>query len=110
MIVPIEPSVILGIAGILLALAFDLIPQLKEKFDTWTPIAKRWFHIGLVAATVAGSYGLSYFGYLTWFQAGWEGVPAAVYVFIIAVLANQGIHGPVAKYQRDPGDLPGSVG
>jgi hypothetical protein len=101
MTIPVEPQLILGIASILLALAFDLIPGLKASFDLWDPIAKRWFMIGLIAASVAGAYGLSYFGLLPWFQVGWAGVLEAVFVFVVSVLANQGIHGPVAKYQRD---------
>lgn len=101
MIVPVEPQVFLGGAGVLYALAFDLIPGLKAAFDSWSAVAKRWFMIAAIAMTVGGAYGLSQFGYLDWFQAGWDGVPGAVYVFVLAVLANQGIHGPVAKYQRD---------
>lgn len=101
MTLPIEPQVILGIASILLALAFDFIPKLKVRFDQWDAFAKRWFMVGLIALAVGGSYALSQFGYLTWFQAGWAGAAEAVYVFISSVLANQGVHGPVAKYQRD---------
>jgi len=97
----IAPQIFLNVAAVLLALAFDLIPTLKVRFDKWTPISKRWFMISLIALGVGGSYGLSQVGVLDWFALGWDGVPGAVYVFVLAVLANQGIHGPVAKYQRD---------
>lgn len=98
---PIEPQLVLGIASILLALAFDFVPGLKVRFDKWDGFAKRWFMVGMIALAVGGSYGLSQFGYLAWFQAGWAGAIEAVFVFVVSILANQGIHGPVAKFQRD---------
>jgi hypothetical protein len=96
-----DPQFVVYLASLLLALAFDLIPPWKRWYDQFDPAAKRWSMIGAIALVVGGGFGLSCLGVIAWFVCGTAGIVPAVTLFVLAVLANQGIHGVVAKYQRD---------
>lgn len=96
-----DPQFIVYLAGILLALVFDLVPPAKRWFDKNSAAAKRWSMVAAIAAIVGGAFGLSCSGTIAWFVCGVAGIEPAVILFVLAVLANQGVHGVVAKYQRD---------
>jgi hypothetical protein len=96
-----DPQFIVYLASILLALLFDLVPPAKAWFDKRPPAAKRWGMVGAIALIVGGAFGLSCLGTIAWFTCGTSGIVPAVSLFVLAVLANQGVHGVVAKYQRD---------
>lgn len=84
-------SVIVGIAGTLLSLGFNLIPGLNVAFAKLDPTYKRLINVGLCALATLILMGITCFRLvptnLTCDQQGWV---YAVYYFGVAVLANQG--------------------
>jgi hypothetical protein len=91
--VAMTPELLIGFASVILAVLFDWLPGLKSWYDKYSDGAKRGLMAGLLVLVTGGAFGLGCAG---WIQAGWAcsgvGIQGAVYLLVIAVAINQGIH------------------
>lgn len=83
------PEQLAAIAGVVLSLAFSYIPGLKDWFDRQEGNAKRLVMLGLMLGIVAVIFGLSCGGLLSTFACTWLGAWDALYLLILAAIANQ---------------------
>lgn len=91
--VALTPEMLIGFASVILSLLFDWLPGLKNWFDKFSDGQKRGLITGLLVIMTGAVFGLSCAG---WLQTGWlcngSGIQDAVYLLILAVAINQGIH------------------
>lgn len=83
------PEQLAAIAGIVLSLAFSYVPGLKDWFDRQDGNTKRLVMLGLMLGVVAAIFGLSCAGLMTTFACTWLGAWDAVWLFVLAAIANQ---------------------
>lgn len=86
---------IIVIAGAILALVFEYAPKLREWYNAQSDGTQRQIMLGVLAVATGGLYGLSCTGYVN--AVSCEGatdriVFEALGAFVMAAMANQGIH------------------
>lgn len=87
------PEILIAFAAAFLAVICDWVPGLKTWYDKLGNGQKRFLMTGLLVIVTGGVFGLSCAG---WLQTGWlcsgKGIQDAVFLLILAVAINQGIH------------------
>ena len=87
------PEILSAIAGVVLSLAFSLIPGLNIKFASLVPEVKRLIMAGLLLVTSGGILGLSCWGILeSGISCDQQGLIRLVWMFILAIMANQSVY------------------
>ena len=91
--VTLTPESMIAFAAAFLAIICDWIPGLKTWYDKLGNGQKRGLMAGLLVIVTGAVFGLSCAG---WLQTGWlcsgTGIQDAVFLLILAVAINQGIH------------------
>jgi hypothetical protein len=91
--VVLTPEMLIGFASVILALLFDWLPGLKTWYDKFGDGQKRGLMAGLLVLITGAVFGLSCAG---WLQTGWmctgTGIQDAVFLLVLAIAINQGIH------------------
>jgi len=88
----VTPEKIIEIAAIFWALLFAWGPVLKDKFELLSTQVKLLIQLGVFFVIIAGGFGLSCAGALTWFACGWDGAYAALLLLGQVLLYNQGTY------------------
>jgi hypothetical protein len=83
------PEVLGMIAGVILSLAFSYIPGLNAWFAAKDPTFKRLVMLLLLAISAGAIFALSCGAILTVITCDRAGVVQLVWIFILAVIANQ---------------------
>lgn len=98
----ITPEVLTAIAGVVLSLLFSYVPGLNVWFDSLgagkgpdgadedTP--KQLFMAGLLLVVCLAIFGLSCWGVMAAVSCDRPGLIGLVWVYILALMSNQGIH------------------
>ena len=81
-----------ALAAAVLAIEFEYFPWIKDWFEPLPDGTKRLVMIGLLAAAVAGAFGLSCLGELAAFACTLIGALDALVVLVLAIGVNQGVH------------------
>jgi hypothetical protein len=91
--VALTPEMLIGFASVILALLFDWLPGLQSWYDKFGNGQKRGLMAGLLVIVTGGAFGLSCAG---WLATGWlcngTGIQNAVFLLVLAIAINQGIH------------------
>lgn len=90
------------VAGIILSVAFEYLPRVREWYDNLDSTTKKLIMLGLGFVVVAGAYGLScaqLFGVAD-FTCDAEGAQVAIQAFIKFVLANQTFYALILKGRK----------
>ena len=95
-------ELIAGIAGIVMSIAFDFVPYIKDYYGKLQPGQKRLVATGLGLGVVAAVFGLScgnLFG-VSEFTCDQNGVESALGLWLTYVLVNQTTYGLIVKPLR----------
>jgi hypothetical protein len=91
--VTLTPEMLIGFVSVILAVLFDWLPGLRPWYDKFDNGQKRGLMAGLLVIVTGAVFGLSCAG---WLQTGWlcngTGIQDAIFLLILAVAINQGIH------------------
>lgn len=91
--VAMTPEVLVALGAVILAVLFDWVPKLQIWYDKLGNGQKRGLMAGLLVILTGGVFGLGCAG---WIVTGWtcnsDGIQSAVYLLVLAVAINQGIH------------------
>jgi len=84
-----SPEELVALLGAVLAFVFGYFPWIKDWFEglssVWKPLVNAGFLLVLALALVGFSCG----GFVDYFACGWDGVIAALIVWVKALLVNQ---------------------
>lgn len=90
--ITVTPAVLAAIAGALLSLLFSYVPGLNTKFASLEDTSKKLIMAGLLLVVAATLFGLSCGAILqTGLTCDRLGVIQLVYMFVLAIVANQGV-------------------
>lgn len=87
-----SPEQLASIAGVVLSLAFSHVPGLSGWYEGQNSQAKALIMGALLLVVAIGAYLLSCAGPYDYFTCDVAGGWTAVEVFILALVANQGVH------------------
>lgn len=91
--VAVTPETLIAFAAVVLAIVFDWFPGLKTWYDNLGDGQKRGLMAGLLVIVTGAVFGLSCAG---WLQTGWLcnviGIQDAIFLLVLAIAINQGVH------------------
>ena len=82
---------VVGIASVILAVVFQYVPWLKDKYGDLADNYQKLIMLGLLVLVVAGAYGLSCFKLGDYFTCDNEGMLKAAKLLLAAIMANQSV-------------------
>jgi len=88
----ITSEVLIGISTAFLAVLMEYTPGLDTWYAKLDPQRKKLVMLGLLALVTLGIFGLSCGGYVDGPTCDDKGFAGLVYLFVIAITANQGVH------------------
>lgn len=84
------PEYFAGFAGAVISLVFEYFPGLRDEFDQLSDDMQRIVMIGIVFLSVAIAFAMSCLAVIAAFACTSAGALDALWIFILAVIANQG--------------------
>jgi len=94
------PEALLELVAVVMALFFAYFPKIKEWYDGLDLGSKLLIQAGVIAATVGVLFGLSCAEMFEYFSCDWAGGQVAIWLFVRAIVLNQGIYQAAVRLPR----------